>query len=62
MGVVDDRYLRRWEMSRAKQQASREPTYEVVTDLAREHVRIARERLAEADRRHGADLFHDDDR
>ena len=49
-------------MSQAKQQASREPAYEVVTDLAREHVRIARERLAEADRRHGADLFHDDER
>jgi hypothetical protein len=62
MGVVDDRYLRRWEMSQAKQQASREPAYRIVTDLARQHVRNARERLVEADRRDGADLLHDDDR
>jgi TorA maturation chaperone TorD len=62
MGIVDDRHLRRWELSQAKQQASREPAYQAVADLAREHVRIARERLDEADRRHGAELFYDDDR
>jgi hypothetical protein len=62
MGVVDDRYLRRWELSQATQQRRREPAHQAVTDLAREHVRIARERLDEADRRHGAELFYDDDR
>lgn len=62
MGVVDDRHLRRWELSQARQQASRAPAYETVTELAREHLRIARERLTEAGRRHEADLLHDDDR
>jgi hypothetical protein len=62
MAVVDDRYLRRWELSQAKQQASREPAYQAVADLAREHVRIARERLEDADRRHGTELFHEGDR
>jgi hypothetical protein len=62
VGIVDDRYLRRWELSQARQEANREPAYQVVTDLAREHIRIARARLAEADRRRGTDLLADDDR
>jgi hypothetical protein len=49
-------------LSQAKQQASREPAYQAVADLAREHVRIARERLEDADRRHGTELFHEGDR
>jgi hypothetical protein len=62
MGVVDDRLLQRWQHSHAQQAAAREPEYDVVTELAREHVRLAREKLTEADARSNAAVFYDEDR
>jgi hypothetical protein len=62
MGQVDNRLLRRWQVSQAQQATAREPGYDVVTELAREHIRLAPERLAEADGRSDAEVFYDEDR
>jgi hypothetical protein len=62
MGEVDHRLLRRWEASQARHKADREIDYQTVTALAREHVRRARETLADAEKRSATHVFFLEDR